>query len=56
MTRQSLGAPGALGFLVLIVWAIGWLVLGWDDGAFHVLLPVGIVLMLAQVARRLVAS
>jgi hypothetical protein len=56
MTRQTFGVLGALGFLIVIVWAIGWLVLGWDDGTFHVLLPVGIVLMMAQVARRVVAG
>jgi len=56
MTRQTVGVPGALGALVFLVWAIGWLVLGWDDGEFHILLPVAIVLMMVQFGRRIVAG
>jgi hypothetical protein len=50
--RQTIGIVGALAALTLLVWAIGWLFLGWHAGLFHLLVPLAIVLTIAQVARR----
>ena len=51
LTRQTLGIPGLLGTILLLVWAIGFLVLG-VHGLFHVLVPIAGVLILAQGVRR----
>ena len=47
-----IGILGALGVLILLVWAIGFLVLGFHEGFFHLLVPLGIVLIAAQMVRR----
>jgi hypothetical protein len=52
MSRQTFGIPGTLGALVLLVWAVGWLVFGWHEGLYHALFPLGVVLILIQVTRR----
>jgi len=52
MSRQTIGIPGALGALVLLVWAVGWLAFGWHEGLYHALFPVALVLILIQVTRR----
>jgi hypothetical protein len=52
LTRRTFGIPGALGALILLVWAIGWIGLGWHDGPYHALVPIGIVLVLIQFGRR----
>ena len=54
--RQSIGIVGTLALLTLMVWAIGWLFLGWHTGFFHALVPVAIVLSLIQVTRRVSAG
>jgi hypothetical protein len=56
MSRQSIGIPGALGALIVLVWAVGWLALGWRDGPYHALLPVGLVLLLIQFGRRVASG
>jgi hypothetical protein len=51
ITRQTLGIPGLLGAVLLIAWAIGFLVLGMH-GLFHLLVPAAGVLIIAQGIRR----
>jgi hypothetical protein len=51
LTRHTLGIPGLLGALLLLVWLVGFLVLGMH-GIFHVLVPIAGVLILAQGVRR----
>lgn len=48
MLRQRFGILGTLGAILLIVWAIGFLVLGFHDGLWHVLFPVGGVMLIVQ--------
>lgn len=50
--RQTLGIPGVLGILAILTWVVGWLILRVDDPWIHALVPVGIVLLAAQMARR----
>jgi hypothetical protein len=50
--RQTIGIAGALAALALLVWAIGWLFFGLHTGLFHLLVPLAILLAVAQVARR----
>jgi hypothetical protein len=47
LTRQTLGIPGLLGALLLLVWVVGFLLLGMH-GLFHLLVPVAVVLILMQ--------
>jgi hypothetical protein len=51
LTRHTFGIPGIIGALLLVVWAVGFLVLG-VHGLFHVLVPIAGVLILAQGVRR----
>jgi hypothetical protein len=55
LTRQTLGIAGLLGAILLVVWAIGFLVLG-AHGLFHVLVPIAGVLIIAQGIRRVDAE
>lgn len=50
--QHSMGVPGLLGLILLLVWAIGWIVFGLHEFPWHLLVPVGIALSLAQVVRR----
>jgi hypothetical protein len=50
--RQRFGVLGVLGVLILLVWVIGFLVLGFHEGFFHLLVPLGIVVIAAQMVRR----
>lgn len=54
--RRNLGVLGALGVVIVLAWAIGWLVLGYHDGLYHALLPVGVLLILVQAVRRVDAE
>ena len=54
--RRNLGVLGALGAVIVLAWAIGWLVLGYHDGLYHALLPVGVLLILVQAVRRVDAE
>ena len=56
MTRQTFGIPGTLGLLILLVWAVGWIVFGWHDGLYHALVPVAVVLILVQFTRRVASG
>ena len=56
MSRDTFGVLGLLGILVLVVWAVGWILLGMHEGPWHVLFGVGVVLLLLQVVRRVNAA
>lgn len=53
LSRNTIGILGPLGALVLIVWAVGFLVFGVHGKGWHVLFPIGVVLVLVQVILRL---
>ncbi|MGZ8471257.1 MAG: hypothetical protein ACXW61_15985 [Gemmatirosa sp.] len=53
LSRHSFGILGAMGVLVLAFWLFGWAVLGWHDGFYHTLVPIGIALLAVQYVRRL---
>jgi hypothetical protein len=53
---QAFGVPGSLGVLLLVAWMVGWLLLGMHAGAFHLLVPTAIVLLIAQGIRRINAD
>jgi hypothetical protein len=52
ITRQTLGIPGLLGALLLLVWVVGFLVLGMHGMPFHLLVPIAGVLIVMQGIRR----
>lgn len=54
--RHNIGLLGLLGGLLLIGWTIGFVVFGMHDGWYHVLVPVGLVLVLVQAVRRVDAT
>ena len=54
--RQTVGIPGLLGIIILVVWAVGWIVFGVYAKFYHALFLVGVVLLLAQVVRRVDAG
>lgn len=49
---QRFGILGIVGVALLVVWAIGFLVLGWHEGVWHVLVPLGMALCVVQGVRR----
>lgn len=51
LTRQTMGLPGLLGTILLLAWAVGFLVLGMH-GVFHLLVPVAALLIIVQGVRR----
>lgn len=53
--RQTLGVPGVLGILAILAWVVCWLVLAIESPWIHALVPLGIVLLVAQMTRRLAA-
>jgi hypothetical protein len=52
LTRQTMGIFGLLGALLLLAWAIGFLVLGMHGPLYHLLVPAAAVLILVQGVRR----
>jgi hypothetical protein len=54
--RDTVGVPGLIGLVVLVVWVVGWIVFGMHEGGWHFLFPIGVVLLLAQVVRRVDAA
>jgi membrane-bound ClpP family serine protease len=52
LSRATIGIPGLAGVVVLLVWLVGWAVLGVHGGAFHLLVAVGLALILTQAVRR----
>ncbi len=55
LSRQTVGIAGVIGAVMLVVWAIGFLLFGVHGRGWHVLVPVGIVLIIAQSVLRLSA-
>ena len=55
MLRERFGILGLLAALLIAVWAVGFIVFGLHDGAFHLLFPVGVALAVAQCVRRVAA-
>jgi hypothetical protein len=53
--RDRIGILGVVGILILLVWAVGWLVLGWHTGLYHLLVPLGIFVIAVQMVRRVAA-
>lgn len=53
LSKSTLGILGPLGVLVLLVWAVGFLAFGVHGRGWHVLFPVGVVLLLAQTVLRM---
>lgn len=53
--RQTLGILGVLGILAILAWVVCYLALGMESPWIHALIPVGIVLLAAQMTRRLAA-
>ena len=51
--RRNVGILGLLGIFILLVWLIGFVVFGLHEGLYHALVPVGIVLLIAQATVRL---
>ena len=54
--RQNVGVLGAVGILVLLFWLVGFVGFGLHEGLYHVLVPIGVVLLIAQATRRLAAE
>ena len=52
LSRQTVGILGPIGALLLVVWAVGFLAFGVHGRGWHVLVPVGIVLIIAQAVLR----
>lgn len=46
--RQTFGILGALGALLLVVWVVGFVLFGVHAALWHVLVPVGAVLLISQ--------
>lgn len=55
MWRDRFGILGLLGVLLLLVWAVGFLLLGFSGGLFHLLFLVGVLLCVVQGVRRVAA-
>ena len=54
--RQNVGVLGAIGILVLLFWLVGFVGFGLHAGLYHALVPIGVVLLIAQATRRLAAE
>ena len=52
LSRQTVGILGPIGALLLVVWAVGFLALGVHGRGWHVLVPVGLALVIAQAVLR----
>ena len=48
ITRASFGILAPLGAIVLLVWAVGFVLFGMHAGYWHLLVPAGILLVLIQ--------
>ena len=54
--RDTVGVPGLLGLVILVVWLVGWMLLGMHTWPWHFLFPIGVVLLIVQVVRRVDAA
>lgn len=48
LSRRTFGVVGALGVLVLLVWAVGFFAFGVHGRGWHALVPVGALLLIVQ--------
>ena len=55
LSRATLGVPGLIGVLLLVVWLVAWALFG-VHGLIHALVPVGLFLILFQAVRRVNAD
>lgn len=46
------GVLGFLGIVILFAWAVGWAVFGLHDSPYHLLFPVGVLMLVIQGVRR----
>jgi hypothetical protein len=51
--RRNVGILGTLGILILLVWLVGFVGFGLHEGLYHTLVPIGVVLLIAQATLRL---
>ena len=56
MLRRRFGILGTLGAILLAVWVIGFFFFGFHEGFWHLLVPVGGVMLIAQGVLRLNAE
>ncbi|HEY0971393.1 MAG TPA: hypothetical protein VGE02_10555 [Gemmatimonadales bacterium] len=56
MLRRRFGILGTLGAILLAIWVIGWAFFGFHEGFWHLLVPVGGVMLIAQGVLRLNAE
>jgi len=54
--RDTVGVPGLLGLVILIVWLVGWMLLGMHNWPWHFLFPLGVALLIVQLVRRVDAA
>jgi hypothetical protein len=52
LTRHTLGIFGLLGAVLLLVWVVGFFVLGVHGSLFHLLVPAAGLLIITQGVRR----
>ena len=50
--KARFGILGTLGVLLLLVWIVGFIVFGAHEGLWHLLVPVGGVMLIAQGVQR----
>lgn len=55
MLFQRFGILGIVGVLLIVVWTIGFFILGMHSSLFHTLLGLGILCLVTQGVRRLAA-
>ena len=53
---RTVGVPGLLGALLLIVWAFGFLILGFHGSGYHLLVPAAGLLIILQGVLRVNAN
>lgn len=56
MTLRTIGVPGTLGVILLLVWLVGWTLFGAHANGFHLLVPIGAFLIILQGVRRVNAE
>jgi hypothetical protein len=49
---RTVGIPGLVGAVLLLVWAFGFLVLGMHGTLYHLLVPVAALLIVVQGVRK----
>ena len=52
LSRQTVGVLGALGVLLVVIWAVGFVAFGAHAHGWHALVAVGALLLIAQAVIR----